>query len=304
MDQGFIDLRQNQGSGSSGDHFWPSFTDIMTVIVMIFMLASVVLVIRNWELLEHLKQSMQSEREITKDLQMEIEENATLEEQLAQAQYQLSMLRMQLMQANETAIQQGQVLQSLENEKRQLQENLAAASEHVMSQQSQLKQASEAYALLQQQNQFQAQQVESLQTQVTSMQTESQRQSERISTLLEEDNNNQQKLLALQDDYGSLKKKYDKLVKPARTPVGKYVVEVRYRKQNGKYRIQFKDQGGKQLQTVSRKELDKRLSKLKKKYPKKLYIKIIIPADSGLSYAEAWQFMKSNLEKYDYYYQE
>ncbi|MCG6935664.1 MAG: hypothetical protein LJE73_07165 [Proteobacteria bacterium] len=304
MQQGFIDLRQNQEAGNSAEHFWPSFTDIMTVIVMIFMLASVVLVIRNWELLENLKQSIQAERDASEGLRFKSEENATLEEQLAQTQYQLSMLNMQLMQAEELAAQQAGTLKSLEGDKRQLQENLTAANDHLLRQQAQLRQASEAFAELQQQYQAQSRRIEGLQDQVTGLEAENRRQSDRINTLLEEDSHNSEQLAALQGEYGVLKKKYDKLVKPARTPKGKYVVEVRYRKQNGKYKIQFRNQADKQLSSVSRNTLDRKLAELKKAHPNKLYIKIIIPADSGLSYAEAWDFMKSVLEKYDYYYQD
>lgn len=49
MSSAFIDLRQNELSESSGASFWPSFTDIMMVIVMIFMLASTVLMLRNYD---------------------------------------------------------------------------------------------------------------------------------------------------------------------------------------------------------------------------------------------------------------
>jgi chromosome segregation ATPase len=302
--QGFVDLRQNQENGSTGEHFWPSFTDIMTVIVMIFMLASVVLVIRNWELLENLKQSIQAEREASEGLRFKSEENATLEEQLAQTQYQLSMLRMQLMQAEELAAQHASTIQTLKGDKRRLQEDLAVATDHLQRQTAQLNQTSGTLAALQQQYQVQTRQVEGLQGQVTELETETRRQAERIDTLLEEGSQNTAQLATLQDEYGVLKKKYDKLVKPARSPKGKYVVEVRYQKLNGKYQIQLRDPSDKQLHRVSRKTLDKKLSKLKQAHPNKLYIKIIIPADSGLSYAEAWTFMKSVLEKYDYYYQE
>jgi hypothetical protein len=139
---------------------------------------------------------------------------------------------------------------------------------------------------------------------MSDLETENRRQSDRINSLLEADTNNQQRILVMKDEYDSLKVKYDKLVKPARTPKGKYVVEVRYRKQGGKYKIQFKEREDQPLKTLTRQELDKALSKLKADHPKQLYIKIIIPADSGLSYAEAWKFMKSTLEQYDYYYQE
>ena len=46
-DQGFVDLRLNQGDAPAEESFWPSFTDIMTVVLMIFMIAMVVLLVRN-----------------------------------------------------------------------------------------------------------------------------------------------------------------------------------------------------------------------------------------------------------------
>ena len=48
---GFIDLRVGQGArGIGDDSVWPSFTDIMTVIVMIFLMALVIMMVRNFEL--------------------------------------------------------------------------------------------------------------------------------------------------------------------------------------------------------------------------------------------------------------
>ncbi len=48
---GFIDLRVGHGAqGVGDDSVWPSFTDIMTVIVMIFLMALVVIMVRNFEL--------------------------------------------------------------------------------------------------------------------------------------------------------------------------------------------------------------------------------------------------------------
>jgi hypothetical protein len=62
-DQGFVDLRLNRQEGQTEESFWPSFTDIMTVIVMIFLLAMVVLLIRNMELVDQLRATMEAERE-------------------------------------------------------------------------------------------------------------------------------------------------------------------------------------------------------------------------------------------------
>ncbi|MCK4706865.1 MAG: hypothetical protein KAT90_15430, partial [Gammaproteobacteria bacterium] len=101
----------------------------------------------------------------------------------------------------------------------------------------------------------------------------------------------------------SLKVKYDKLIKPARTARGKYVVSVNFEIIKGKERIRFKDTGQKNYTVVTEKKLHSKLTQLKKKHPKKLYIKIVIPKKSGLTYNEAWSFMKGLLHKYDYYYQ-
>ena len=49
--------------------------------------------------------------------------------------------------------------------------------------------------------------------------------------------------------------------------------------------------------------IHKQLLKLKQKYGDNLYVKVIIPENSGLSYNEAWQFMQDIFNKYDYYYQ-
>jgi len=47
----------------------------------------------------------------------------------------------------------------------------------------------------------------------------------------------------------------------------------------------------------------KALEKLKKKHKSDLYVKIIIPEKSGLSYNEAWRFTTNLQQKYDYYFQ-
>lgn len=48
---GFVDLRVGHGArGTGDDSVWPSFTDIMTVIVMIFLMALGIMMVRNLEL--------------------------------------------------------------------------------------------------------------------------------------------------------------------------------------------------------------------------------------------------------------
>ncbi|MCK5396554.1 MAG: hypothetical protein KAJ32_11195, partial [Gammaproteobacteria bacterium] len=102
MNNEFVDLRNKHLSSES---FWPSFTDIMMVVVIIFLLTSMLLMVKNWELLDQLRNSMAAEEKAEKIIDHTTQENATLEEQLAHAQNEISMLRMQMMQASEQTSQ-------------------------------------------------------------------------------------------------------------------------------------------------------------------------------------------------------
>jgi len=119
MDEGFIDLRRTAEASSGGDTFWPSFTDIMMVIVMIFMMASTVLVLRNLDLVQELRATIEAEHQAEELARSMTETSATLEEQLAQAQHVNSELRMQLMRADEN--------------RQSLQERLSAREQQVLS---------------------------------------------------------------------------------------------------------------------------------------------------------------------------
>jgi hypothetical protein len=94
------------------------------------------------------------------------------------------------------------------------------------------------------------------------------------------------------------------LIGPARSPVGKMVATVQYAKKEGRHRILFKDVGADRFEEIDRPQLDERLGRLKTQLKDKLYVKVIIPEDSGLSYNEAWNFTRDILSSYDYYYQQ
>jgi hypothetical protein len=87
--QGFIDLRIGHGAiGVGDDSVWPSFTDVMTVIVMIFLMALVVIMVRNLanqELIERLTMlesslgDTQEQRDLLKaSLELELDRLAAL----------------------------------------------------------------------------------------------------------------------------------------------------------------------------------------------------------------------------------
>lgn len=293
MHDDFVDLRSGNLSSES---FWPSFTDIMMVVVMIFLLTSTILMVKNWELVEQLRESMMAELEATEVIRSTSEENATLEEQLAQAQSEISMLRMQLMQASEqnsrlagTLNERDQQIIVILSDKTRLEESLNQSRQEIAVIASETAQLKNDLAKIQTNFKQQADELKANRDQII--------------VLTEQKDSASKQLTALKDDYGSLKVKYDKLIRPARTARGKYVVSVNYERIKGNERIRFKDSGAKAYRTMNKNELHAILAKLKKEHKKKLYIKLVIPKESGLTYSEAWNFMKDVLEKYDYYYQ-
>ncbi|MCU7844264.1 MAG: hypothetical protein KZQ93_10530 [Candidatus Thiodiazotropha sp. (ex Monitilora ramsayi)] len=324
MSENFIDLRLNRQGAQGDDSFWPSFTDIMTVIVMIFMLAMVILLLRNMELLSQLRSTMEAEQQAAELARTTGEENATLEEKLIAREYELSMLRMQLLRMEEQAEEQEAAIASqrhqitsvsrerdlldtqvirLNRESEQLRNQLTQANRNIDQLSSDLDQANRyADRLSSDLDQANQRQI-STQADLDALRLSFRSQEEELSAALARNVTATQELSTLKTDFSDLKIKYDKLIRPARTSKGKTVVEVRYAKSGGKYRIDYKAPGQSGFKRVSRKTLDKRLTQLKKR-DNNLYVKVILPKDSGLSYSEAWSFTNHLHQKYDYYFQE
>ena len=55
---------------------------------------------------------------------------------------------------------------------------------------------------------------------------------------------------------------------------------------------------------LTRAELERELERLDGQHPGGLYIKVIFPENSGLSYNEAWKFTSELHSRFDYYYRE
>ena len=113
-----------------------------------------------------------------------------------------------------------------------------------------------------------------------------------------------QQLLTLKGDYETVKSQYEELIKPARSAKGKHIAQVYYIKDDSGVVIRYRQPGDAGFSRLSLAEVEKRLDRLKREQGENLYVKIIIPEDSGLTYNEAWEFMRKLLVKYDYYYQE
>ncbi len=328
----FVDLRLNRGAAQTTDEgFWPSFTDIMMVIVMIFLIATSILIVRNWELLREITQTSEEKRMAAELAYNKSLENATLEEQISQAQHLISMLRLEKLRLNELQKQKSKALgESLGREKILLAEqnalkqkvNLALKrfDELAASMKSLERRYSESELTLteaQQQLMESGQQLKASQISLDEMQRElaaaniamadlKQQQQVRDMTIVSLQSESQlslDELEKLRQEYAVLSQKYEKLVRPARTAKGKYVVSLRHTLEGGVAIYELKKPADLDFARYELKQLHAQLAVLKADKKNNLYIKIIFPENSGLSYNEAWEFTSKILDSYDYYYE-
>ncbi len=426
---GFTDLRLNRPGRDNEEGFWPSFADIMTVVVMIFLLAMVILLLRNQQLVEELRATLAAEREATALAKARGAEKETLAQRLRLANSELELLHRQVARL-ETASEQQEIAissqtrriealraekarlgleaqrareqagtlndrlqaeshrrQGLEAEQarqaRRLQEArkrlealrqahqaqgqaLAASRAEAAAKAGRLQQAQRHEADLEarlaraealardlsarleaQAGEIQARgraldeakaHAKALDDQVAALRLDLARARDRADDLqgrlkaassraaeteaalrearariagLQETARAQQAALAaaegkrrdLRAEYDRLQLSYDALVRPARSAEGRYLVEVRYRKVAGRERIELRAGPDRAFVAVDRKTLEGRLEALKRAHPEGLYVRVIIPRDSGLSFNEGWRFTNHLHRLYDYYFQ-
>ncbi len=196
-------------------------------------------------------------------------------------------------QAEQLTLQRDQLSQQkdqLTQQKNQLSQQLTVSNE-------QMQQLQQILASMKREQDAMQEQYDSLQIAYADRQAE-------LENALNDINMSQEAMAILRGDYDQLKVKYDKLVRPARTPVGKYVVEVRYIKIDDAYKISWKTPDMASFAAITQRNLEEQLAVLKEKDPDKLYIKVIFPENSGLSYSEAWEFTSRLHKRFDYYFKE
>ncbi|NWF38473.1 hypothetical protein F3F96_04935 [Mariprofundus sp. NF] len=295
MPQGFIDLRL--GNEHRDEGFWPSFTDIMTVIVLVFLLAMLTLLVKNMDLVHQLQDSLAAERSAAEQAYSTTNINTELNMRLKRLEEASSMLRLRLMNLGEEHSRAISQLKKSEQDNMQLKSQLSGATrglDTALSEKANLeKRQVELVAELEQRLQalnLQEQQNRESQAEIAKFKSSGITQLERL------------KLLELQ--HVDLQTKYNKLIRPARSQLGKEVVFVRYHREGGKLHIGIKRPTDAAYQATDSTALHKRLAQLQKKHGKNLYVRIVFPDESGLSYTEAWSLTDSLLSQYDYYYQE
>ena len=378
--------------GVSEESFWPSFTDIMMVIVMVFLLVTVAVILNNWTLITDLKDSIKAQQVASSLAENTQEQNHTLEDKLSALENQVEDLskkyqdekskllatQQELAQTRRFLLEKETSLSTLEtklialqaelstsntliNERtkveqllqRQLEQKIsekekdASALDNLKSEQSKTqkqleqlqvdysklqtllknaaltaKNSQTAFAELEKTQQGLKQKLETTTQTLDQLEQEKTRRIAALTAKLEQRDDeleakNKQllafkenktteeaQLRSLQGEYDTLDAKYQKLLLPARSSKGKFVVSVLYRKTAGKKVIRLKTDSAGTYQPISQKQLHNKLTALKNKHKTNLYLKVVIPENSGLSYSEAWKFTNGLQKQYDYYFQE
>ena len=327
---GFTNLRLNGGNSDLQEGFWPSFTDIMTVVVMIFLISMVVLLIRNMELVNQLRATMEAERIAAELARATGEEKETLSSQLHRAEERVQQMQLEIMRLQEKGMrsetliaEQLRAISGLTNERDDLAQQAAqlallrerleadvkkrqaridAAMQLLDERQVQLNAAQRSIGTLEQTTEQLRARVAESQDQAERLQRTVAEQRENLEQARLKEQEVERRHLVLASDFDNLKVKYDKLVRPARSSTGRHLIEVRYWKKDGKYHTSWREGGEGSFQKISRARLEKILQRLSKEKKNGLYVKVIFPDDSGLSYSEAWKFTSELHGKYDYYF--
>jgi myosin heavy subunit len=105
----------------------------------------------------------------------------------------------------------------------------------------------------------------------------------------------------LKGQYGDLEVAYNRLVRPARNMVGRYVVRVRYWKESGRFHYSLQEPDQVVETEVSEDELHEHLSELKDAHPGNLFTHVLFPGGKDISHEEAYLFERTIVSRYDYY---
>jgi len=244
----------HEHEGSGGESFWPSFTDIMMVIAMVFLLVSVAVILNNWQLMEDLKRSVNAEQQAAQQAQaaltaaqMKKKENETLAERLVrletlvasrtatvqQLQQRNKTVSSELTSSRQQAEQRLLALEKIQAERITL-KNTLRDNENTLSQlKTTLTAEEEQTERLLKQSKLDKQAIDKAESESNNSQDE-------LKALREKLQNGHEQLASLKGEYNSLDKRYQKLLKPARSTKSKYVVKVIYSKERGVATYQLK----------------------------------------------------------------
>jgi DNA repair exonuclease SbcCD ATPase subunit len=225
--------------------------------------------------------------------------NIDLEDQLRSKEMQIILLNDDIKRLDNSLEAKTAIVERLTEEQQELLENLRIIQLQMAEKDEEIEAAQLRLAEISAEN---AEQLSSLNRQVAELLSQLDEKEAVLLTLSSEKSDLEMVLARQRQDFSSLEDKYLKLIRPARSAMSKQVVTVQYSRVGNLYKILFKDIGVTEGQEIDLVDLHRRLAALKERYGYDLYVKIVIPDDSGLSYNEAWDFTKDILSRYDYYY--
>lgn len=314
----FPDLRIHSTSADE-ESFWPSFTDILTVVVIVFLLAMVVVLLKNTELVNRLTSTIESERAAALLAQSLGEAKDGLADQLLQTEERLARmqaqmefsqrlergLRAELSTAQNALLAERSNNAELSRSRDTLRQKVDDTTRQLQAMRTEASQSRDAFNQLQQSHTALTEQADTDRAAIQQARSELALRDQTLQASRSRLQSAEQSLSLARSEFDDLKLKYDQLIRPARSPAGKHIVEVQYAKRADAEEIKLRRDPKQNAATpISRAELDRALSELKDQYGEQLYIKIVFPKDSGLSYNEAWGFTRSLLYRYDYYYRD
>lgn len=322
----------NIDQDNTGENFWPSLTDIMMVVVMIFLISTATLIIKNWSLVQDLTTTIEKERAARQKIQLTAAENMTLEERVAALEEMLSDFQLREMRSREdkAALEKrvSALLAKLSQSTRfvaTLKAKLTDKTNQIKTQLAQLERIESELKAAREETQTRQQTLQSLQTQlqqqtsqlddktrelasaneiITSLRLKQENQQAALDSSRQTMTLTEENLEKLREQFAELEQKYNKLVRPARTTKGKTIVSVRLQKVDDESRYAIKLPDSHNFVTVDKSTLHAQLAALKQQYGDKLYVRIVFPDNNGLSYKEAYSFTNEILTKYDYYHAE
>lgn len=326
----FTDLRVNAGDRQGEITLWPSFTDIMTVVLMIFMLTMVVVIIKNTTLGRALLYSEGQRRQIQEALQAGEKDRAGLKVAMADLEEKLRQKQMAvLLREDEIKLMQQEMegktaqIAAFEGQTHELISKIDGLRAEVDAARAQAAEFEQKAAELTRQyevrlaemqaasesalavlSESKTREIEEYNRKVLSLLSNLKEKEAAILTLGGEKQSLEMSLARQRQEFSSLEEKYIQLIRPARSPAGKKVVTVFYQRVDGLYRIGFKGGDTERMETLTTDQLHRQLGALREKWQDQLYVKVVIPEDSGLTYNEAWTFTKDILSRYDYYYRD
>jgi len=299
---GFTDLRPDQSNQANEESFWPSFSDLMMVVLMIFLITTSALYMRNWQLVQEMSAMVEAERQARQTAEESVVDHAAKQQQLDDANAELlaasevrNELQMNLEQAMESLRKTNLLQDTLRHQNSEQTEKLSAANsdkEQLLAQLNAEKQKGEAANAELTAN-------KELLMAAKNAQIESGKAMESMKIDFDATTD---RMVQLRKDYAILNDKYTKLLKPARSAKGRHVVMLRHGKVNGELFYEVKNQGDAGFRNVGFAGMNRELDALLKEHGDRLFLRLVYPKESGLSYNEAYEFSNEVLKEYDYYY--